>query len=705
MPEVVSYARQGRVGVITVDNPPVNALGQAVRQGLVAALDQAIADPECKAIVVIAAGRTFMAGADVREFGKPPLPPTNPEVIKRYDESPKPIVAAIHGTALGGGLEQALGCHFRVAVPSAKLGTPEIKLGLIPGAGGTQRLPRLVGVAAALDMVLGGEPVAAAKAREIGLIDAVIDGDLRAGAIAFAESIADERPLPRIRDRQDKLDAARRDRSIFANKRADLQKSARNLVAPFRGVDAVEMALDLPFDEAVDRERQMFLDLTQSPQSKAARHLFFAERECARIPDIPSSTATRDIKRAAVLGAGTMGSGIAICFANAGIPVTVIEAEPAALERGLSGIKKTYAGQVERGRLTAPSADERVQRIGGSLDFEALREADVIVEAVFEDMAIKKQVFAKLDAVAKPGAVLATNTSTLDIDEIATATKRPGDVLGMHFFSPANIMRLLEVVRGRATSKEAMATAMKLGRTLGKIAVPMGVCFGFVGNRMMMRYELEAHYMLEEGALPQDIDRVLRDFGLPLGLFGMLDLAGVDVMWRIRQHQKKMNLPSTPRISAIVDRLAEAKRFGQKTGAGYYKYEGRNASPDPWVEDMILAESRRLGINRRPIGDQEILDRCLAALINEGAQVLEEGIALRPSDIDIVYVHGFGFPAWRGGPMHYADQLGLARVLADVRRFREEFGERWEPSPLLVRLAEAGKSFADLQADQPALRT
>ena len=698
MAEVVRYALKGRVGVITVDNPPVNALGHAVREGLVAALDRALADPHCAAIVLMAAGRTFMAGADVREFGKPPVPPTNPEVIERYDASSKPIVAAIHGTALGGGLEQALGCQYRVAAPSARLGTPEIKLGLIPGAGGTQRLPRLVGVPAALDMVLKGDPVPAPKAKEMGLIDAVIEGDLEAGAIAFAERIADKRPLPRIRDRTDRISAAKKDMSIFAKTRTELAKSARNLVAPFWGVDAVEMAVTTPFDEGLERERQMFLDLTMTPQSRAARHLFFAERECARIPDIPSDTPAREIKTAAVLGAGTMGSGIAICFANAGIPVTVIEANEAALDRGLAGIRKTYASQVERGRLTQAASDERLHRISARLEYEALRDADVVVEAVFEDMDIKKKVFAELDRLAKPGAVLATNTSTLDVDEIAASTGRPQDVVGMHFFSPANVMRLLEVVRGKATAPDTMTTAMKLGRSLGKVAVPMGVCFGFVGNRMMMRYELEAHYMLEEGAMPQDIDRVLKEFGLPLGLFGMLDLAGVDVMWRVRQHQRKMNLPGTPRFSGILDRLYEAKRFGQKTGAGYYRYQGRNSMPDPWVEDMIAGESRKLGITRRIIDDDEIRGRCLWALIDEGARVLDDGIAYRPSDIDIVYVNGFGFPAWRGGPMHYADEAGLKRILADIRRFEQRFGERWAPSPLLVRLADEGKTFASLQS-------
>ncbi len=697
MSDVVRYALKGRVAVITVDNPPVNALSHAVRLGLVDSLEKALADPACAAIVLIAAGRTFMAGADVREFGRPALPPVSIEVVRRYDEAAKPVVAAIHGTALGGGFELALGCHYRVTVPSARFGTPEIKLGLIPGAGATQRLPRLVGVEAALDFVLGGEAVPAAKAKALGIVDAVVDGDLEAGAIAFAEEIADRRPLPRIRNREDKLNQARADRTVFANRRAELARSARNLVAPLRGVDAVEMALDLPFDQGLKREREIFLELMDTPQSKAARHMFFAERECARLPDIPADVPAREIKRAAVLGAGTMGSGIAICFANAGIPVTVLEAEPAALERGLSGIRKTYDSQVERGRLNPAARDERVARIAGTLNFDELREADVIVEAVFEDIGIKKQVFARLDAVAKPGAILATNTSTLDIDAIAAVTKRPGDVVGLHFFSPAHVMRLLEVVRGRATAPDTMVTAMKLGRTLGKIAVPVGVCFGFVGNRMMIRYDLEAHYMLEEGAMPQDIDRVLREFGLPLGLFGMLDLAGVDVMWRIRQHLAKTAPSDAPRLPAILDRIAEQRRFGQKTGAGYYRYVGRNAIPDPWIEDMIAAESRRLGITRRVIDDAEMRDRCLAALINEGAHVLEEGIAHRPSDIDVIYVYGFGFPAWRGGPMHYADQIGLDRILADVRRFHERFGERWKPAPLLERLVREGRNFASLQ--------
>jgi 3-hydroxyacyl-CoA dehydrogenase len=696
MTSPVRYTLKGKVGVITVDNPPINALGHAVRAGLVAALDQGVADPQAEALVLIAAGRTFMAGADVREFGKPSIPPILIEVIQRFDRAPKPTVAAIHGTALGGGLELALACNYRVAVPSARLGLPEIKLGLMPGAGGTQRLPRLIGVEAALAMILSGDPLPAAKAKEVGLIDAVIDGDLEAGAIAFAASMAGARPLPRVSERDEKLRVA--ERGAFAAKRAELAKTARHLVAPQRAVDAVEMALDVPFDEALRRERETFLELVETPQSKAARHLFFAEREAARIPDIPAETPTHEVKQAAVLGAGTMGAGIAICFANAGIPVTILEADPAALDRGLAGIRKTYDGLVERGRLSATQRDERLARIAGTLRYDGLAGADAVVEAVFEDLAIKKEVFRKLDGVAKRGAILATNTSTLDVDDIASVTQRPQDVLGLHFFSPAPVMRLLEVVRGRATSPEVMASGMKLGKALGKIAVPVGVCFGFVGNRIMLRYELEAELLLEEGALPHDVDRALRALGLPMGVFGMLDLAGVDVLWRIRQHEAKLRSAGSPRMPAILDQIAERKRFGQKTGAGFYRYDGRTPSPDPEVEALIVAESKRLGLQRRAISDDEILRRCVAAMVNEGALVLEEKIALRPSDIDVIYVHGFGFPAWRGGPMFHADLVGLPKILADIEEFHRRFGARWTPAPLLVRLATEGKSFASLQA-------
>jgi len=695
MPSPVSYTLKGKIGVITVDNPPVNALGHAVRAGLVAALDQGLADKQAEALVLIAAGRTFPSGADVREFGKPPIPPILFEVIDRFDKSSKPVVAALHGTALGGGLELAMGCNYRVAVPAARLGLPEIKLGLIPGAGGTQRLPRLIGVQAALGMILSGEPIPAAAAKKAGLIDALIEGDLQAGAIAFAESIAATKPLPRVRDRDERV--PKTDRALVTARRAELAKTAKHLLAPQRAADAVEMALDLPFDEALKREREMFLALVETPQSKAARHVFFADREAARVPDIAVDTPTREVKSAAVLGAGTMGGGIAICFANSGIPVTVLESDAKALERGLAGIRKNYDSLVERGRLKAEERDARLARIKGTLSYGDLAGADAVVEAVFENLELKKEIFRKLDAVAKPGAILATNTSTLDVDDIAAVTKRPGDVLGLHFFSPAPVMRLLEVVRGKATAPEVMASGMKLGKTLGKTPVPVGVCFGFVGNRIMLRYALEAEYLLEEGVLPQEVDHVLREFGLPMGLFGIIDLAGVDVFWRIRQHEATLRPAGSPRIPSILEKIAEQGRHGQKSGAGFYRYDGRTPSPDPVVEALIVAESKRLWINRRAISDDEILRRCIAAMVNEGARVLEEKIALRPSDIDVIYIHGFGFPAWRGGPMFHADLTGLPKILADVQAFHERFGERWKPSELLVRLVAEGKNFASLQ--------
>lgn len=695
MSSPVSYALKGRIGVIAIANPPVNALGHAVRAGLVAALEQGLADKQAEALVLIAAGRTFPSGADVREFGKPPVHPILVEVIARFDTSTKPIVAAIHGTALGGGLELAMGCNYRVAVPSARLGLPEIKLGLIPGAGGTQRLPRLLGPEAAMAMILSGDPISAAKAKADGLIDAVIEGDLEAGALAFAESVAATRPLPRVSERNERLRNI--DRTLFTTKRAELAKTAKHLAAPERAVAAVEMALDLPIAEGLKREREMFLALVETPQSKAARHLFFADREAARIPDIAADTPTREVKSAAVLGAGTMGGGIAICFANAGIPVTVLEADAAALERGLAGIRKNYDSLVERGRMKPEDRDARLARIKGTLSFDDLASADAVVEAVFEDLAIKKDIFRKLDKVAKPGAILATNTSTLDVDDIASVTKRPGDILGLHFFSPAPVMKLLEVVRGRATAPDVMASGMTLGKTLGKTAVPVGVCFGFVGNRIMLRYALEGELLLEEGALPQDVDRVLREFGLPMGLFGMVDLAGVDVFHFIRQHEAKIRPKDAERLPQILDRIAQQKRYGQKTGAGFYRYEGRTPSPDPAIEALIVDESKRLGISRRKIDDAEILHRIVAAMVNEGARVLEEKIALRPSDIDVIFVHGFGFPAWRGGPMFHADLSGLPGILTDIEGYHRRFGARWKPSDLLVRLVAEGKNFASLQ--------
>ncbi|MGQ0662820.1 MAG: 3-hydroxyacyl-CoA dehydrogenase NAD-binding domain-containing protein [Pseudomonadota bacterium] len=689
----VEYTLNGRVGVILVDNPPVNALGLATRRGLIDALDRGLADEGATALVLAAAGRTFMAGADIREFGKPPQPPDLREVIARFEASAKPVVAAIHGTGLGGGLELALGCHYRVAARDARVGLPEIKLGLLPGAGGTQRLPRLVGVETAIDMILSGDHIPAEKAMALGLLDAIVEGDLVAGAVAFAERLAPG-ALPRVRDRGDKLAAQP---EVFAARRKDAAK-ARGQIAPSRALDAIEAAARLPFEAGLKRERELFAELHASPQSKALIHIFFAEREAARIPDLSADTPTREVRRAAVVGAGTMGGGIAMCFANAGIPVHVVEASAEALARGLGVVRANYAASVAKGRLDQAAMDMRMDLLAGTLAYDDIGAADIVVEAVFEDMDLKKPMFARLDQVCKPGAILATNTSSLDIDEIAAVTRRPADVIGAHFFSPANVMRLLEIVRGKATSKETIATVIKLARPLGKVPVLVGVCDGFVGNRMLHQYGQQAEFMLEEGALPDHVDKAMRDFGLAMGPFAMSDLAGLDVSWRIRKRRARL-APSKFRPPAIADRICERGRFGQKTGAGWYRYEpgSRAPIPDPEIEALIVAESRRLGIERRPIGEEEILKRCLYALINEGAKILEEGIALRPGDIDVIYVYGYGFPAHRGGPMFHADSVGLRNIYADVLRFREREPEAWEPAKLLKRLVEEGKSFASLE--------
>jgi 3-hydroxyacyl-CoA dehydrogenase len=695
---LVRYERHGTVGVITVDNPPVNALSKQVRQGLLDALGEGLADTAAQALVLIGAGRTFIAGADIREFGKPLEPPDLNQVIAGFENSAKPVVAAIHGTALGGGLEVTMGCHYRVAVASAQVGLPEVKLGILPGAGGTQRLPRLVGAKAALDMITTGDFVRAPKAQALGIIDAVVEGDLLEGAVRFAEGIAAQGTAGRlVRTHDDKLAEARAQPSLFTEYRAAVAKRARGQESPLRCVDAVEAAATQPFAEGLKRERAIFEELVTSTQSRALVHAFFAERETSSIPDVPSDTPTRPIKSAAVIGAGTMGGGIAMCFANAGIPVTVVETAEAALDRGLGVVRGNYAGTVSRGRLDQATMDKRMALITGTLDMAAIRDADVVVEAVFEDMDVKKEVFAKLDRLAKPGAVLATNTSSLDVDAIAAITSRPQDVIGTHFFSPANVMRLLELVRGARTGKDVVATSMRLGKTLGKVPVLVGVCEGFVGNRMLFPYLRESEFLLEEGALPQQVDKALTDFGLAMGPFAMGDMAGNDVGWRIRK-QKAPFRANDRRYSHLADKICEQGRFGQKTNAGWYRYEpgNRNPLPDPAIEALILEEAKQLGIARQPIADAEIVKRCIYALVNEGAKILEEGIALRPGDIDIIYLSGYGFPAWRGGPMFYADTIGLDKVYADVKRFHEANGAWWQPAPLLERLAREGKRFADL---------
>ncbi len=698
MAQVVRYERRGGVGVITVDNPPVNALSQAVRQGLIDALMQGLNDGEAKALIVIGAGRTFIAGADIKEFGKPLAPPDLNLVISGLETAAKPTIAAIHGTALGGGLEVALGCHYRVALNTAQVGLPEVKLGLLPGAGGTQRLPRVAGVKAALDMITTGDFIRAGKARELGIVDAVVEGDLLEGALRFAETaITQGTAGRRIRDREDKLAEARANPSLFAEYRAAVKKRARGQESPLRCVDAVEAAATLPFDQGLKRERAIFEELVTSTQSRALIHAFFAEREAMNIPDVPADTPTRTIRTAAVIGAGTMGGGIAMNFANAGIPVTVVETSEEALERGLGVVRNNYAATVSKGRLDQAAMDKRMGLIKGTLDLAAVKDADVIIEAVFEEMTIKKEVFAKLDKLAKPGAILATNTSSLDINVIAQQTARPQDVIGTHFFSPANVMRLLEIVRGAKTGKDVIATTMKLGKTLAKVPVLVGVCDGFVGNRMIFQYSREAEFLLEEGALPWQVDKALQDWGLAMGPFAMSDMAGNDVGWRIRKQQAATR-PNDRRYSHLADQICEKGRYGQKTSAGWYRYErgSRTPLPDPEIEKMIIAESKRLGIERKPISDEEIVKRAIYALVNEGAKILEEGIALRPGDIDVIYLTGYGFPAWRGGPMFYADTVGLDKVYADVKRFHETHGFFWKPAPLLEKLSREGKRFADL---------
>ncbi len=689
MNALVDVSRDGAIAVVAVDSPPVNALKQAVRAGIADAVRAAEADAGVEAIVLACRGRTFFAGADITEFGKPPVPPSLHEVIDLIEASQKPVVAAIHGTALGGGLELALGCHYRVAVLGAKLGLPEVKLGILPGAGGTQRLPRAVGPEKALRMIVSGEPIGAKEALGAGLVDALVDGELIAEATAFARWTAGIRPLPRLRDRSEKLTGA--DRAAFDATAAELTKRARGLKAPHACVEAVRLALDTPFDQGLAREREIFLELVAGEQSKAQRHVFFAEREAAKVPDMPKGTKERPVERAAVIGAGTMGSGIAMSLANAGVPVTLIETEEEALKRGLSVIEKNYRATAARGGLSNEDVERRIGLIQGRIGLEAASDADLVIEAVFENMDLKKEIFGKLDRIAKPGAVLASNTSTLDVDEIASATGRPGDVLGMHFFSPANIMRLLEIVRAKATSFDALQTAIAIGRRMGKVPAVVGVCDGFVGNRMLHKRTKEAERLLLEGALPQDVDAAVVEFGFPMGPYAMGDLAGLDVGWRIRQHRGE--------TAAVSDALCEAGRFGQKTGAGYYRYEGgsRTPVPDPAVEKVIAETQRRLGVEPRSIGKEEIIERMIYPMINEGARILEEGIALRASDIDVVWVYGYGWPVWRGGPMHYADQVGLAHIRDRLAFYAARTGDPGlEPAPLLSRLAAAGQGFASL---------
>ena len=685
---VTDLSTVGKVSVITLDSPPVNALSAGVRDGLFEGFRQAIADPATDAIVLICAGRTFIAGADISELGGQRKGANFQEVQAMIEGASKPVVAAIHGTALGGGLETALTCHYRVAVPSAKCGLPEVNLGLLPGAGGTQRLPRIVGVEKALEMMTSGAHVGARECLAMGLVDELAEeGKLRETAIAFAERVvAEKRPLRKVRDLNEKMDAARGKPEIFANFRKANARKFRGFKAPESNIKCIEAAVNLPFDEGIAEERRLFEELISGPQSAAQRYAFFAEREVWKIPDVPADTPTIPVKTVGIIGAGTMGGGIAMNFANVGIPVTIVETTQEALDRGLKVVRGNYERSAKNGRFPMEEVDKRMARITPSLKLEDLADVDLVIEAVFERMDIKKDVFGKLDRICKQGAILATNSSALNIDEIASATKRPQDVIGLHFFSPANVMRLLEVVRADHTSKPVIATSMQIAKKIGKIAALVGVCPGFVGNRILAARRRGAEQMMLSGTMPWDIDRVLYDFGFPMGVYAMSDLAGLDIGW-VKEESRGLTLR---------DRLCEIDRRGQKTGAGYYDYDAnRNATPSPITEAIIKEMLAKSGNTPRVAPDDEILERCLLPMINEGAKILTERKAIRASDIDVIYLNGYGFPQYRGGPMFYADQTGLPKIVERLKHYEALYGAEFTPAPLLLELAAAGKRFQD----------
>ncbi len=704
MTNLVSISKDNDVAVITIDNPPVNALSPGVPEGISTAIDAVNSDPAVKAAVVIGAGRTFVAGADIKEFGK--MTSGGPRrsllpLLLHIEDSGKPVVMAIHGTAFGGGLELAMAGHYRVASPTAQVGQPEVKLGIIPGAGGTQRLPRLIGVAKAVEMCTEGKPVSAREAAALGLIDRLIEGDLLAGAVTFAREVFGK-PAPKTRERTEKLGTVVENATILSVARDVAGKKQRGLKAPPAAIDAVEAATKLSFEEGCQLEAKLFTECLFSDQSKALIHVFFGEREVAKIPDIPKETPVIPVNRVAVVGSGTMGGGIAMVFANAGIPVLLKDVDEAALNLGMGKIRKNYASSVQRGRFTQAFVDERLRLITPVLSYDAFAGVDMVVEAVFEGMALKKTVFADLDRACRRAAILASNTSTLNIDEIAGATSRPEAVIGTHFFSPANVMRLLEIVRGKKSSKEVIATCMQLSKKLGKIGVLVGNCRGFVGNRMFGPYRREAQFLIEEGAEVEAVDQALVEFGNAMGPLATGDLAGLDVGWRIRKEYRHLEKPGI-RQPFAEDRLCEMGRYGQKTVRGWYRYdENRRASVDPEVSELVRKWSTDAGIPQRQISDAEIVDRCIYALVNEGARILEEGYALRAVDIDIIYLNGYGFPGYRGGPMWYADTVGLQKVYQRICEFHQQHGELWEPAPLLQRLAEAGKTFAELDKEQVA---
>ncbi|SAK94389.1 fatty acid degradation protein [Caballeronia fortuita] len=692
----VDYTIRGGVAVITLDNPPVNGLGHSTRLGIVEGIERANGDDGVRAIVIIGAGKAFSGGADITEFNTPKASqePTLMTVIKALEASAKPVVAAIHAVAMGGGLELALGAHYRVAVPGAQIALPEVKLGLLPGAGGTQRLPRVVGLETALNMIVSGTPVLSEKLAQTALFDELVDGDLLQGALSFAHRAADRGgPHPQVRDREiEHPDAA----GVIERARESIAVSARHFPAPRKCIDAIEKGVKDGFERGLAFERECFLALVQTPESRALRHAFFGERAASKIADVPSNTPVRKIERIGVIGAGTMGGGIAMNFLNAGLPVTLLETKQDALDRGITTIRRNYEAQVKKGRLTQENVEERMARIAPTLSYADLAQADLVIEAVFEELGVKENVFRQLDEIAKPGAILASNTSTLNLDTIASFTKRPGDVIGMHFFSPANVMKLLEVVRGEKTAKDVLATVMQLAKKIRKTAVVSGVCDGFIGNRMIEQYIRQALFMLEEGALPAQIDRAVEDFGFAMGPFRMSDLAGNDIGWAIRKRRYR----EQPELhySRIADRLCEMGRFGQKTGAGWYDYEPgkRDALPSKEVDDMIVAYSKERGIERRAIGDEEIVERLVLALVNEGAKILEEGIAAKASDIDMVYLTGYSFPLWRGGPMLYADTIGLDNVERAMRKYAQQAnGDAWRPAARVTVLAQSNGRFND----------
>jgi 3-hydroxyacyl-CoA dehydrogenase len=680
----ISTSRHGDVLIVTSNNPPVNALGAAVRQGLVAAIEEAEADEAIKAVVIRCEGQTFFAGADITEFGKPPVMPWLPTVVDAIENCSKPVVAAIHGTALGGGLEVALGCHYRIAVKDAKLGVPEVKLGLLPGAGGTQRLPRVAGVQKALEMCTSGAMVSARDAYDAGLVDRVVDGELVQHAVALAEEVREIRPLPKSSERDEKLATARDNPAIFDEFRKANAKKFRGFEAPEANIKAIEAAVAKPYAEGVIDERNLFMGLMAGTQSKAQQYFFFAERKAAKIENIPDDTRPRDVKRVGVIGAGTMGGGISMNFLSAGIPVTIVEMAQEALDRGTGIMRKNYEATAAKGRMTSEQVEQAMGLLKPTLDFDALAECDLIIEAVFEQMDIKKEVFGRLDKIAKQGAILASNTSYLNIDEIAASTSRPQDVVGLHFFSPANVMKLLEIVRGAKTAPDVLVTAMQLSKRIKKVAVVAGVCHGFIGNRMLMPRQIEATKLLLEGATPEQVDRVHVEFGMPMGPFQMADLAGVDIGWHRDPN----------RIENVRDALCAIDRWGQKKGAGFYDYdEKRRPSPSPVVQQIIEDFSAKQGVTRRQIDDEEIVERTLYTMVNEGSKILEEGMAQRASDIDVVWVYGYGWPVYRGGPMFWADTEGLGKIVEGLKRQEERMGSDFSFSKLLLDKAEKGEKF------------